>query len=307
MKMKRILLLLVVLHLLTSSVHAQNRHTISPTDWEHHDMYLADECQKNAEFVFEGRAIAIRMYKYDSTTTLWSGIIRITKIYKGNLHLGTIELIDKLSSEIFIPEGEPIEQYWEPSDTCSQLFFCEVSNLYPHDVNSTGYKINNSMIVDHCFKSFEASSAYQIHDSKCNDGRFGLIRGFDSTFVSRASFYNYLRNDYHITIPVSAEELSDTIPGEAYQSYLSWYRRDVLHIPEPSDSEKAVIRKQLFALYSDSIDSAGESHFFIIKKMNTDNYFKDLGSPLYYEYYWDGSIRCFIGRVVDPRRRRQTR
>ena len=298
-----LLLIILFLNVFISSVHAQ-KHTISPTDLFQQE---EDRCQKNAEFVFEGRVIASRIYKYDSTKILCSNIIRITKVFRGNLQLGTVELIKNVGSYIIILDGEPIYNYTELSDTCVKIFFCEFSNLYPHDAYNTVYKINNSIIVAHCLNLEEEQPTYEIHDSKCNDGDFGLIKGFDSTFISRASLYNYLRNDYHITIPVSAEELSDTIPSQAYQSFLSWYRRDVLHIPEPSDSEKVVIEQRKYSMYRDSIDSVESYKRIIERKTFIDNHYKELNSPLYFEYYWDGSLRCYMGTVVNPRRRRQTR
>ena len=258
-----------------------------------------DECQKNAEFIFEGNIIATRSYsdKNSIYEVLISELINITKVFKGNLKIGTVELIWKTSSDIVGSKDDPIMYYEKPFDICNHIFFCKVSNMYPHDRNSSGYTINNNVILnDYC------DSRYVIHDSQCRTTRKVLgITGFDSTFISKVSLYNYLRNKYQIVISKSSEKPNDTIASPFYGRYLHDYRRDVLHEKEPTDSELVVKEQKLNRMRRDSVDSVKSYQYIIKVKNNIDSVYKVQHSPLYYEYYWDSSRRWYTGSVIYPK------
>jgi len=290
-----LLLQLIVIRVSAQSISSSNRRLDN------------DECQKNAEFIFEGSIIATRSYSNPNSVyeVIVSELINITKVFKGNLKIGTVELIYKASCDVVGSKDDPIMYYEKPNDICNRIFFCKSSNMYPHDRNSSGYTIKNNVILtDYCSYRYR----YVIHDSQCRTTRKVLgISGFDSTFISKASLYNYLRNKYQIAIPKSAEKPSDTIASPTYGRYLKEYRRDVLHEKEPTDSELVVKEQKTFRMYRDSVDSIESLKYIIKMKTNIDNHYKEINSPLYYEYYWDGSIRRYMGTVVDPNRKRQTR
>jgi hypothetical protein len=293
-------IVLLVLQIVTSNVHAQHLRNILPyKGWYNHYAYYYNQYQNEAEFVFEGKVIAMRVYSLDSSnnTIVISKVIKVTKVFRGNLKVGLVEKIEP--SKIVMLKGEHNGSYGKMKDTCIQIFFCNASKQYKHDTDpiSAGYTFNNNMVL-------ESEIGYILHDYHCTDTLSQRICGYDSCFKSKASLYNFLRNEYHIAIPKSAEEPSDTIEIPTFQSYCQSYNERVLHIKPSTDSERVAMEHKRFRITVDSLDSLYYLHGIQEWKRVRDSTYKAQNSPLYYQYYWDGSRRRFWGEEVDPRKKK---
>ena len=304
MKKNILFITFVLLQLFTNTLSAQYQHkrNISSTDWKNIYAYSCQECQKNAEFVFEGKVIASKYYPSDSTydRILFSSIIKITKVFKGNLKFGNIEFISKVPSGLVMLKGTPNGTYEKKDDLCSNIFFCNLSN-HKHDSNNEGFTVENKIIIESCME-------YEIHDYKCKDANSKGISGFDTTFLSKASLYNYLRTEYHISISKSAEEKGDTTSSPYYyHNYIDWYKETILHQKVPTLMERIAMQEKRFHYVNDSLDSV-ESYKYMLNfktEVNTRN--RAEKSPFRFDIYWDGNLRRYSGESVDTTKNKPRR
>ena len=304
MKKNILFISFVLLQLFANTLSAQLQHkrNISPTDWQNRYAYDCDQCQKNAEFVFEGKEIARRFYAINDSQfvkTLLSRVVRITKVFKGKLKLGNIELIEE--SELGLLKNSTINSYKKEIivDTCSNIYFCNTSNKYLHDVNSIGYKFINKTIMESC-------TIYQIHDYKCNRNK-SRIFGYDSVFISKASLYNYLRSEYQIVIPKNAEDKGDTTSSLSYHNYIDWYKETILHQKVPTLMERIAMQEKRFHYVNDSLDSVESYKYMLNIKTEINARNRAEKSPFIYKIYWDGNLRSYSGESEDTTKNRPRR
>ena len=107
-----------------------------------------EEIIKNAEFVFEGatrsRDVFILTDRLGRKVVVESAIVNITKVFRGNIRPGTVELIGL--SQAVAMKGDQEHTTYEVKGTDSiAIFFCSVSTEYPYNPKYDIYQLDNKI------------------------------------------------------------------------------------------------------------------------------------------------------------------
>ena len=151
--MKKILIYCFALLLLQSYVHGQKKYDprAYPKD-PLRDAFLKkqnEDVKNNAEFIFEGffqrRDIYPRKDKNDKVYYPLCDIVKITKVFRGNLKPGTVEITAVKDLNEFIPPSE--RESYIPVST-KYIFFCRAAGKdHPHDSKYDIYPVDNKTIL----------------------------------------------------------------------------------------------------------------------------------------------------------------
>ena len=106
-----------------------------------------ENVKNNAEFVFEGILQKRESYPREDNA-ITSDIVKITKVFRGNLKRGTVEILfwptARSSDVINVPiKRESMKIYGDSVF----IFFCRVADRYPYDPRYNIYPVDNKKIL----------------------------------------------------------------------------------------------------------------------------------------------------------------
>jgi hypothetical protein len=158
--------------------------------WRHEEI---EYIKNNADFIFEGVLDKTDEYprvdKNGKVFGVESWYIKITKVFKGKLKPGTIELIRKTDR---LPKKRFSEKQSEsvfPADSVF-IFFCKETKEYPYDTKYNIYPLDNKKIL----------SDYN-NNIVCTPSLFQLTI-FEEKFNSLADIYRFISTLPHVKMPV---------------------------------------------------------------------------------------------------------
>jgi len=164
-----------------------------------------DAAINNAEFIFEGAERTLDIYYRDSLgrrkNYVKSEIINVTKVLRGNIKPGTIELIG--TPDIVMIKPERISKENAISDSVS-LFFCNANKEYNYDPKYDIYPLDNKKILSLCNRFSSINFAFEKVDV-----------WFGKTFHTKAEVYNSLKTYHNIKIPELTKADNDTFKIKA--------------------------------------------------------------------------------------------
>jgi hypothetical protein len=178
----------------------------------------------NADYVFEGTIIK-RSYYFRNKQPIISDIVKVTKIFRGNLKLGTIEIINY--SDIAFSERQSFESSSLKIDTFG-IFFCKRTKELTYDVRYNIDIVENKVLL----------SDYD-NDIKHNDNVFSRIMhskygyrgcGVPGKHPTKAQAYQYLRKFPNLKIPdiVEPDPIDTTIKQATFYHNYSKHEMDSL-------------------------------------------------------------------------------
>jgi hypothetical protein len=170
-----------------------------------------EDIKNNAEYIFEGIVLKTEIYprvdKFGKEYYANSQLIKITKILRGNLKLGTVEFIcvQPIFSGFSLPPERTEVHLWADS---LYFYFCKSGEKdFPYDPRYNIYSVDNKRILTSSNKYIEFR--FDPHDNEL----------FGKQLRSRGEFYRILRTLPNIKMPALTAE--DTIeyhgiitPGE---------------------------------------------------------------------------------------------
>jgi len=153
-----------------------------------------NETINTADFIFEGVITKQSLYSRNDKV-LFSTIIDIKKVFRGNLKLGTIELISPIVVDLF-DKTKRLEIKEYVNSSC--IFMCRKAIEYPFDSRYNIDAVDNKLIVT------PKSKCGEIH---LNYGyTVNGAQGLDTTFKSKGDLYRYLSTFPRMKIPKLSEE-----------------------------------------------------------------------------------------------------
>ena len=153
----------------------------------------------NAEYIFEGKTIRLTSYRRDNKINVESRIVKISKVIKGNLKIGTCEIVTPL------PEGSgagDTREPYEPRDTFG-IFVCRKAKEFPYNPKYNIDRVDNKEIL---------TEGHNVCSILFIDR---MIIGPDSLFRNKIAAYRFLKHYGNIkSIAVSGRELQDSTRQE---------------------------------------------------------------------------------------------
>lgn len=145
------------------------------------DSLEIERVKNKTEFIFEGYVQSIEEYPRDGNFYLISTIVKIKRVFRGNLKPGTtIEIITK-------PTNSGNSYYPAKRETLStggdsMLYFCrDAGKDYPYDAKYNIHQVDNRVIL--------APASYFVHAIRIP--HYGWIG--DLSFKNRIEFFKYLK------------------------------------------------------------------------------------------------------------------
>ncbi len=198
--MKKVILILV-LFIASYGSYAQR-------DFSYFNQMVAE-----AEYIFEAKGIGYTCYWTSDSQIYTSNILEITKVFKGEIQLGTVEILS------FGGNVDGVSTSWDcnistPKDI-KIILFCKKTQKEPIKKN---YEITNATpleIVEECGKCWIG-----IGDNQILETEFGPITPFaygcDTYFLSKDELYNTLpeRSDKNIDKPEKYKQTFSITPEE---------------------------------------------------------------------------------------------
>ena len=159
-----------------------------------------EDVKNNAEFVFEGyyqrRDVYPRKDKNGKEYYPTCDIVRITKVFRGNLKPGTVELTGVQTTNGFILSSE--RESYIVSNSIKYIFFCRAAGKdHPYDAAYDIYPVDNKTILTSANKHVKCS--FRILDDYM----------FESKMYSKGDVYRYIHKLPNIKMPVITRE--DTV------------------------------------------------------------------------------------------------
>ena len=172
------------------------------------DSITREDVLNNAEFVFEAVVKKIDYYpRIDSDGLKRLGIswiLKVTKVFRGNLKPGTVEMVGESGNGVGIQQQRETDN--QQRDTLF-IFFCRVANEYPYNPKYNIYPVDNKTIL--AIYSKEASDSYDRID-------VNLRQGFNKRFASKGDIYRYIAKYPNVKIPVLTKEDTTFVIKEMY-------------------------------------------------------------------------------------------
>lgn len=289
--MKKILISCLVL-ILFVGVYGQES-TQTDNNWQKYYNNERERVRDSAEFIFEGVVKKMDMYHRidiqgkDYIAT--SEIVEITKIFRGNLKPGLVEIAGKINGDIQIPQQRINRKL--NSDTIF-IFFGRIANEYPYDPKYNIYPVNNNVILT----SYSNILGYGIS--------LRSLIGLKKRFKSKGDIYNYIRSFPNITMPFITKE--DTVlrrpnhivkPGspqrisKAEEDSLNSVRRSKL-LEEHKKKHRTTFNKSKSVKITSNLKSTLEQSDFDYVNIDYDgtDYSSDAGNGDIPVYYNSGTV-----------------
>jgi len=163
-----------------------------------------EDVKNNAEFVFEGIYQKQDVYPRGIDNNgmqvhVGSAIIKITKVFRGNLKPGTIETIGKCQPGPYEIGESPNDRISNIiSDSTKYIFFCRNANKdFPYDTKYNIYPVDNKTILTAANQYI--SCGYRVPERYM----------FETKINSKGDVYKYISKLPHVKMPVITKE--DTV------------------------------------------------------------------------------------------------
>ena len=148
---------------------------------------------QNAEFIFEGVVKKIDHYmrpnKDGNDFNTNSIIILITKVFRGNLKPGTVEIV-KMADPRFESSAVRGSMALQHQDTTPAIYFCRASNIYPYDPKYNIDIVDNKTILS-------LNTGYTLKYTP-----YALVELGVRKEISKGDYYRFLGSFPNITMPV---------------------------------------------------------------------------------------------------------
>ena len=189
--MKKVLLSYLTMMLFTG-IFAQVDPPIDRDKMMKRSDSIRDEIINKSEYVFEGNIIKNDIYFRNNSVTS-SEIVKISKVFRGNIVPGTIEIVSYSSLNM---DGDLRVTGHINSDDKFGIFFCRFAKEFPNDPKYNIDKVDNKVIL--AYKGIiKYSSPYGYTE-------LGVLkRGKINT---KAEIYKILKRYPNLNIPETAEK-----------------------------------------------------------------------------------------------------
>ena len=207
-----------------------------------------DDAFNKADYAFEGVIIKTSFYERNHSDVL-SDIVKVTKVYKGNLKLGTVEIVN-YTNLLSTSVGKDGKDTYAPNllddhklDTLSTfgIFFCKVDKDLPYDATLNTDITDNKVLLSDYHNEFYLG----ILDRTFCTGKayFGAL----GELSSKAEVYQKLRKYPNLKIPDYADQDRE-------------FFEDTTIKPLPSDHQysKHELDSLVRAYTPDAFDSTGK-------------------------------------------------
>jgi hypothetical protein len=219
--------------LLFVSIYGQNINTPNLS----HSFNREDAFNK-CDYAFEGIIIKISTYMRNNHA-IESDIIRVTKVFKGNLSLGTVEIVNYIEYALFDSDTQKrttgnaakLKEY--KVDTFG-IFFCKVAKELPYDPKYNIDIVDNKVILS----GYNNNSNDIRQPTRSQDRILRTNYGYRSYGLpfppgrhsTKAEVYQYLRKYPNLKIPDYAEPepVDTTIKPATSGHHFSKHERDSL-------------------------------------------------------------------------------
>src|ERR1035437_3757934 len=191
--MKKILISWFTL-LLFISAYSQGIDTPSSVSYNWEDKF------NKAEYAFEGIIIKKSAYFRDNKPVS-SDIVRVTKVFRGNLKLGKVEIVNCIMGAF--KERSANDSVLKKHKTDSLcIFFCKVSNKLPYDPKYNIDVVDNKVLLS----DYENDCGYsnKLPYSRIERTGYGY-RGVPDKYHTKAQVYQFLKKYPNLKIPDYAE------------------------------------------------------------------------------------------------------
>ena len=174
---------------------------------------IRDETINKSDYVFEGVIIRQTVYLRENYTAC-SDIVQITKIFRGNLKPGTVEIVSYTNMVIAnntdwdVCDAACLKKY--SHDTIG-IFFCRVAKEFPYNPKYNIESVNNTPILTYYHNNIWTFGNWDkiLSTHYGYRGMPGLKKGKIS---SKSEVYQILRKYPNLKIPDFAEpERGDTV------------------------------------------------------------------------------------------------
>ena len=284
--MKKITLLPTILFLLVSLsafTSQQSKSNLTEAEQKALRKKAIKDTMKIAEFIFEGAIVKVDKYNKQELYPVYTSIIvNINKVFKGNLKLGTVEIVMK----DFNATSYNMRLTYEKISDSIEIFVCREAKEYTYDPKYNIDKVDNSTILT----TYNPDLSVQFY------GQYAYA--YDSSFHSKLSVYRYLRKEFKIPIPKTKEEIMGDTLEDGTLEYVLYHHPEIVR---GFDSVKRETEKQnqivLQKLAHDSIESYKE---IIKEKKRVDKDLEKQHQPTKtFEFSWDAYLRKYTGSIVE--------
>ena len=193
-------------------------------DGKDHVKINRDRIRDSAEFIFEGNIKSNEYYRRiddNGRSRLYSStIINVTKVFRGNLKLGTIEIINKLDPSYILPPNIERGTLKTLEADSVHIYFCKTSIKYPYDPKYNINQVNNKQILEY----FNSNNSFCTISLRDQDG-LGFTGRY--AFNSLGDIYRYIASFPNVKMPKLSK--NDTSETRLRPNYMEGVKPDTPH------------------------------------------------------------------------------
>jgi len=154
----------------------------------------------SAEYIFEGivrkKDHYMRPWKNGSEFNTTSTIVEITKVFRGNLRIGTVEIVNYADSRMIGNTKIRGSYKLNSGDTMKEIFFCNSSNIYPYDPKYNIDTVDNKTILN----------PFCSLGSLKSDPNDLYFNGISNKRLTKGEFYRFFGSFPNATMPILTKE-----------------------------------------------------------------------------------------------------
>ena len=200
--------------------------------------YLSYEDAFNeSAYAFEGIIIKKSAYLRDNKPVL-SDIVRITKVFRGNLSIGTVEIVNYVESLLFespkmLRKTYEIDQLKKEKVDTFGIFFCKVANELTYDPKFNINSVDNKIVL-----SDYSNDPFQHRFNRILRTHYGYQGGPPGEHDTKAKIYKLLKKYPSLKIPdySEPEPIDTTLKQIKFGHHYSKHASDSLSRVNNSDA-----------------------------------------------------------------------
>ncbi len=155
---------------------------------------IRDEIINKSEYVFEGTIIKCDGY-FRNNSVMCSEIVKITKVFRGNLVPGSIEVLSYSNS--ILVDGYKREAWKLNSYDKFGIFFCRIAKEFQFDPKYNIDKVDNKEIL-----TYKGRIQYSPYGGSYE----GIVNLKNGKITTKAELYKILKRYPNLNIPETAEK-----------------------------------------------------------------------------------------------------
>ncbi len=172
-------------------------------------IYKREKAISDAEFIFEATMtsedVYLRIDKNGLNHNMRSVIATITKVFRGNLKPGTVEILDELFDTNIVVDQKR-ESYKLHHALTHGIFLCKSNKEFPYDSKYNIHPVDNKMIITNTSVGFINLIA-------------PTLGWYEKKFQTKGEIYQYISTLPNIAMPViTAEDTTIKISDHVFYS-----------------------------------------------------------------------------------------